>query len=72
MTLLDNYKNRINNLKTKLRDRAKQIKNLKKGKNELTKSRDLWKNKAMIRQEKINDLEKQIKQKDKELKKIIN
>ena len=71
MTLLDNYKNRINNLKAKLRDRAKQIKNLKKRIKEIAKSRDLWKNKVRNLVIKINDLEKQIKQKDKELKKKL-
>ncbi len=70
MALLENYKNRINNIKTKLRYSAKQIKNLKKGLKEITKSRDLWKNKVSNLQTKIDDLEKQIKLKDKELKKI--
>jgi uncharacterized coiled-coil DUF342 family protein len=69
MILFDYYKNSVNNLKTKLRQRAKQIKDFKKRIKELTKSRDLWKNKASNLTNKVNKLEQQIKQLDKELKK---
>lgn len=69
MTLSENYKEKINHLKTKLRDRVNQVKNLQKRIKEITKSRDLWKNKVLNLEDKINELEDQIKQKDKELKK---
>ena len=66
MTISENYKNRINAFKNRLRDRAKQIKSLKKRIKEIICSRDKWKQKFQIAQTRIKELEKINKQLEKE------